>query len=147
MSRKYALKKESEKVVSKKKVKEIKGFSVKPRNKVKPEDMIDVDEMIVVDNGLIDKLIDKKVKREFEKVLNMYSYLLEEDDSDEGSYNIILDEIDRFKKLLLNKYKEYLKDKKVKEILKKLEIIEKEIDYRKNLINSFENTNSKGKGR
>lgn len=147
MSRKYALKKESEKVVSKKKVKEIKGFSVKPRNKVKPEDMIDVDEMIVVDNGLIDKLIDKKVKREFEKVLNMYSYLLEEDDSDEGSYNIILDEIDRFKKLLLNKYKEYLKDKKVKEILKKLEIIEKEIDYRKNLINSFEKTNSKGKGR
>ncbi len=147
MGKKYALKKEDKKVVSKKKVKEIKGFSVKPRNKVKPSPMIDVDELIVVDNGLIDKLLDKKVQREFDKVLNMYYYLLENEDDDEGSFNIILDEINRFKKLLLNKYKEYLKEKKVKEILKKLEIITSEIEHRKSIINSLYNTNSKGKGR
>lgn len=140
--KKYVVKKINNPVVSKKKVKEIKGFIVKPRNKIKPEDMIDVDEMILVDNTLIKKLIDKKVVKAFDKILNMYSILEEDDD---GDWDLVLDEIYRFKEHLLSKYEEYLKEEELKKIIKKLELIEKEINKKKNLI--IEEASKKGKGR
>ena len=146
--KKYVVKKKSDKVVSKKKVKSIKGFSVKPRNKVKPEEMIDVDEMILVDNDLIKILIDKKVKRGFDKILNMYTILEEDEDSSSGDWDLILDEVDRFKKHVLAKYKEYLKKEEEKKILKKIDIIKKEITNKKSLLIQDElQENKKGKGR
>ena len=145
--KKYVVKKESNSVVSKKKVKSIKGFSVKPRNKVKPEEMIDVDEMILVDNDLIKILIDKKVKRNFDKILNMYMSLCDDEDAGEGDWDIVLDELDRFKKHLQAKYREYLKKEEEKKILKKIDLIKKEIINKKSLLMEDVRENKKGKGR
>lgn len=146
--KKYVVKKDKKEVISKKKVKEIKGFSVKPRNKIKPEEMIDVDEMVLVDNNLIKSLIDKKVTRKFDKILSMYMILEEDDDSSEGDWDLVLDELDRFKKHVLAKYDEYLKKEEEKKILKKIDLIEKEIKTKKSLLVQDEIINNKkGKGR
>ena len=123
--KKYIVKKENKSVVSKKKVKSIEGFSVKPRNKVKIGEMIDVKEMVLVDNGLIKSLIDKKVKKNFDKLLKMYLILNEDDSASDGDWDLVLDELERFKEHFLSKYKKHLKEKEVKDILKRLELIEK----------------------
>ena len=110
--------------------------------------MIDVDEMILVDNDLIKILIDKKVRRGFDKILNMYMILEEDEDSSSGDWDLILDEVERFKKHVLAKYKEYLKKEEEKKILKKIDIIKKEIANKKSLLIQDEvQENKKGKGR
>ena len=145
--KKYVVKKENDSVVSKKKVKEIKGFSVKPKNRIKPDDMIDVDKMVVVNNSLIKKLVDKKVVRGLDKILNMYAAFSEDEVASDGDWDLVLDELYRFKEHVLSKYKEYLKKEEVKKLFKKLEIIEKEIINKKSLLLQDELSNSKGKGR
>ena len=145
--KKYVVKKEEKSVISKKKVKEIKGFSVKPRNKIKPEDMIDVDKLVVVDDNLIKKLIDKKVKRGLNKILTMYSALFEDEDAADGDWDLVLDEEYRFKEHVLSKYKEYMKKEELKKLLKELAVIEKEILNQKSLAIQDEIASKKGKGR
>ena len=145
--KKYVVKKDDNLVVSKKKVKEIKGFSVKPHNKVKPEDMIDVDRLVLVDNSLIKKLIDKKLVKGLSKILNMYNALFEDEDASDGDWDLVLDEVYRFKEHVLTKYQEYLKAEELKKVLKELEVIEKEILKQKSLLLEDETNSKKGKGR
>ena len=59
----------------------------------------------------------------------------------------LLNEIAKFKELLDTKYKEYMKEKEYKLMLKKLEILENEVKLRKLYLNSKENSEKKSKGR
>ena len=47
---------------------------------------------------------------------------------------LILDEIERFKNLIINKYKNYIEEKEYETLLKKLEILKAEIERRRNYI-------------
>ncbi len=145
--KKYVVKKNNNKVVSKKKVKEIKGFSVKPRNKVKPEDMIDVDKLVIVDDSLIKKLIDKKLLKGLGKILSMSNSLFEDEDASDGDWDLVLDELYRFKEHVITKYQEYLKTEELKKFLKELTVIEKEILKQKSLLIQDDLVSEKGKGR
>lgn len=109
------------------------GFDVKPKGNITIDDMINVEKMVIINPSLIEKLIDKKCKKTLEKILNMTAYIyneVDDSDSDEG-LNLILNEIAKFKSLLEKKYCEYMKEKKYKLLLKKLEIIENEVKLRK----------------
>jgi len=112
----------------------LKGFNVKPKKTANFEDMINVDEMIIINPSLIEKLIDKKCKRTLEKILVMLSVLDEEGSEDETPFELIIGETYRLKNLLMNKYKEYMDEENYKLQLKKIEIIEKEIELRKSLL-------------
>ena len=46
--------------------KKIKGYNITPKNNVKFEDAINVDKMILINPSLIEKMVDKKVKRKLE---------------------------------------------------------------------------------
>lgn len=109
------------------------GFDVKPKGEVSMENMINVEKMIVINPSLIEKLVDKKCKRMLERILKMTSVIYndDEDDSDSGGLNEILNEINKFRNLIQNKYKEYMNQKEYKLLLKKLEIVENEIKLRK----------------
>ena len=110
----------------------LKGLKFKPKSNVNFEDMISVNEMIVINPGLIEKLVSKKCSRNFKKILKLM-YLVSDDDDDSG-YMLILDEIERLKNLVINKYKNYMEEKEYDVLLKKLEIIKQEAEYRKNKI-------------
>lgn len=107
-----------------------KGFKVKPKNKVNIDDMINVNEMIIINPSLIEKLIDKKSERTLNKLFKMLSLLGDEEDDDAG-FMVILDEVARFKNLVMSKYIEYMKEEKYKILLKKIEILEEEIKARR----------------
>lgn len=123
----------------------LKGFSVKPKSDVSFEDMINVNEMILINPSLIEKLISKKCSRLFDKIIKMLSIVSDEDDDDSG-YMLILDEIERFKNLLISKYKDYMDEKEFELNVKKLDILKQEVETRKNaLIETLSFDRGKGK--
>lgn len=125
----------------------LKGYDFKPKNKLSKEDIINVDEMVIINPSLIEKLINKKCKKTLEKILKLISFIYDDDETGEESVSLALNEISKFKELLDTKYKEYMKEKEYKLMLKKLEILENEVKLRKLYLNSKENKEKKSKGR
>ena len=125
----------------------LKGYDFKPKNKLSKEDIINVDEMVIIIPSLIEKLISKKCKKTLERILKLISFIYDDDETGEESVTLALNEIAKFKELLDTKYKEYMKEKEYKLMLKKLEILENEVKLRKLYLNSKENSEKKSKGR
>ncbi len=144
--KKFVIKKDAKTdVITYMEYEKLKGFSVKPKNNVTFEDMINVDEMILINPSLIEKLITKKCTKTFDRIIKMISIV--SDDDDDSGYMLILDEIERFKNLLINKYKKYMEEKEYELNLKKLELLKGEIEHRKNALIETLNVelNKKGK--
>ena len=114
---------------------------------VSKEDIINVDEMVIINPSLIEKLISKKCKKTLERILKFISFIYDDDETGEESVELALNEIAKFKELLDTKYKEYMKEKEYKLMIKKLEILENEVKLRKLYLNSKENREKKSKGR
>ena len=125
----------------------LKGYDFKPKNKLSKEDIINVDEMVIINPSLIEKLISKKCKKTLERILKLISFIYDDDETGEESVTLALNEIAKFKELLDTKYKEYMKEKEYKLMLKKLEILENEVKLSKLYLNSKENSEKKSKGR
>lgn len=133
ISRRFVVKKEAhEETITYMEYEKLKGFNVKPKDSLEIEDMINVNEMIVINPGLIEKLVSKKCKRRLERIIMMLSVVYEDEASDDGVIEMVLDEMEKFKTMLRKKYKDYLKKEEYKLYLKKLEILESEARIRIN---------------
>ncbi len=137
--KKYVIKKDAKTdVITYMEYEKLKGLSVKPKNNVSFEDMINVEEMIIINPSLIEKLISKKCTKTFDRIIKMISVVSDDEDDDSG-YALILDEIARFKNLLISKYRDYMEEKEYELTLKKLKLLKEEVEHRKNaLIESLE---------
>ena len=80
----------------------------------------------------VEKLVFKKCKRRLEKIILMLSVVYEDESTDDGNIEMVLDEMEKFKTMLRKKYKEYLKKEEYKLYLKKIEILESEARIRLN---------------
>ena len=130
--RKFVIRKDAKTdVITYMEYEKLKGFNVKPKDNFNFEDMINVNEMIIINPTLIEKLIDKKCKRTLEKLIMMLSIIDEDDSDDSSSVDIVLDELERFKTLVTNKYEEFMEKEEYKMLLKKIDIIKKELELRK----------------
>lgn len=125
----------------------IKGLKFNPKSNVKFEDMINVDKMIIINESFIKKIIDKKCKIKLENVLKMLSIIFESDDESGEAMDIALDEIEKFRSTVRNRYKEYMEKEKYDLLLKKIEIVENEIKIRKQYLYKEDISLSEGKGR
>lgn len=130
--RKFVVKKDAKSdVITYMEYEKLKGFNVKPKKTLNFEDMINVNEMIIINPTLIEKLIDKKCTRTFEKILTIMSIIDDSDDEDDTPFDLVLDELARFKSLIESKYKDYMEKEKYKIVMKKIEIITKELELRR----------------
>lgn len=137
--RKFVIRKDAKTdVITYMEYEKLKGFNVKPKDNFNFEDMINVNEMIIINPTLIEKLIDKKCKRTLEKIIMMLSVIDEDDSDDSSNVDIVLDELERFKTLVTNKYEEFMEKEEYKMLLKKIDIIKKELELRKNVKYQFE---------
>ncbi len=125
----------------------IKGIKFNPKSNVKFEDMINVDKMVIINDSFIKKIIDKKCKIKLESILRMLSIIFENEDESGDAMDIALDELEKFKSILRNKYKEYMEKQKYELMLKKIEILENEIKIRKEYLYKEDIKLSEGKGR
>lgn len=127
----------------------VKGYNIAPKNKVKFEDAINVNRMILINPSLINKMVDKKVKRRFAYLVNMISFVCENDDESGDGLYLALDQAEKFRMELLNKYKKYIEEEKFALLLKKIAILEDELKLRiKYNTKSYEDTRGlEGKSR
>ena len=110
----------------------LQGYNIKPKNNVKFLDAINVNKMILINPSLIQKMIDKKIKKRFDYLINLLSIVIDnanETGDGEGLY-LALDEAERLRMEILNKYRRYMEEEKLELLLKKIDILENELKLR-----------------
>lgn len=106
----------------------LKGYTFKPKDNLNVDDLINVSKLVVINPSLIEKLIDKKCKKTLEKIIKMISII--DDEDDDGNIGLVIDMIDHFRELILNKYSDYMDKKEINLLLKKLDILSAEVKLR-----------------
>lgn len=121
-----------------------KGYNLKARDDLHFKDAIDINSMVIINPSFMKKIATQKMKRKFEKLINLTSYVCENDDESGEGYFIALNEINKLKMELINKYKKYIEEEQIELMLKKVEILEDEINLR---INYFKYKEEKTEGK
>lgn len=128
----------------------LKGLSVSPKKDFKLDGMINVSKVTLYNPVLIKNYVDKKCKRNMDKILKILKLLFDSDNTDPSSFMLALNEIEKFRQLVMFKYKEYMDKKEYNILVKKLEILEQEVKNKMNYVYQeelyFEENKSK-KGR
>ena len=110
----------------------LKGLSVSPKKDFKFDGMINVSKVTLYNPVLIKNYVSKKCKRNMDRILKLLKLLFDSDNTDPSSFMLALNEIEKFRQLIMFKYKEYMDKKEYNILIKKLEILEQEV---KNKIN------------
>ena len=112
------------------------GYNLTIKKDVHFADAIDINRVIIINPTFIDKVATKKLNTKFNRLINMMQIVCEvgdEDESGEG-YRLALDEAAKLKQELWNKYRKYISEEKLKLMLKKIEILEDELELRQELL-------------
>jgi len=104
---------------------DIAGYKVTPKTKIK--DGIEVTKMTIVKPEFIKKIIKKKVRLMLENL---------EDDSDSDDTRKALGHVERYRKIINEKYSDFLDSKYVSLLNQKIDILERE--FKASLIISYE---------
>ncbi len=116
----------------------IDGLSVLPVNRV-PNLSIKAKKVVISDEELQTKYVKQRINRKIDKIITFILRILEEDDTSSDDVNIVLDEISKFKGIVINKYKKYLSVSDYKSYLTKLILIEEEFkkSYNQKILDGY----------
>lgn len=103
------------------------GFDVNPKNRVKKGNTIDVNKVIFMSPTLIEKLLKKKIDREYKRILALLTEIATDDSDDTSKLSIALNEVELFKSIIRKKYSKFMENKKTEQLLKRLELMSKEL--------------------
>ena len=109
------------------------GYEFNPK---KNKTLIKVNHITVVDPKMIDSILTLKFNKRFNKLLKYVTYLLNESNDDTG-IAIALNEVEKLRGILLNRYQKFLNQEKEELFLKKLRIIENELRLKEVMINNY----------
>ena len=114
----------------------LKGFNMTPKNKnIKLKDAINVNKMVIINPTLIEKLVNKKISLKLKKLIDLIINIYDSDDDPGSSMMIALNEVERFKREMLNKYLEFLNKEQLKDLDKKIKFLEQEVTVRAYYLN------------
>lgn len=105
---------------------QIEGFDFRPQNKSK-YDGIEVNHMTLVEPKLIEKVLKRKIKRKLNTYLNFLLTVLEDEDDDSEALELVIDDVERYKLIIINKYSKFLDKRYITTLLKKVGMVEKEL--------------------
>ena len=80
----------------------------------------------IYDKKLAHPIAVMQVKKKYEKLMNILPDLLISDDDSGESIRSALNEIERFRQIIKNKYREYLKEKDLKLMSSQLKVLQRE---------------------
>ena len=86
---------------------QIEGFKIKPGNNI-PYDGVEVSHLTLVEPELIKKVLIRKTKRKLNIYLNFLMSIIEDDDADDGALELVIDDAERYKRIIMEKYLVYL---------------------------------------
>lgn len=117
--------KTKQKIVKLNSIKKI-GYEQTPKNHLKYEG-IEVHRMNIIDKYLIELLLKRKIKKKLDMYLQFLINVLEDDDTDPGHLMLALNDLERYRRLVINNYKKYLEEKYIKLLMNKMDLIEQEL--------------------
>lgn len=100
------------------------GFKVMPKNNLRYPG-IEVNSIVMVKPSFIEKIIKKKVKIKLDYYLKYLISLADDDDSEDPKK--ALNSLSRYKDIVEYKYRKFLDDKYINILLKKIDLLEKEL--------------------
>ncbi|MBQ8891943.1 MAG: hypothetical protein IJ068_03655 [Bacilli bacterium] len=105
------------------------GFNMTSKNKnIKLKDAINVNKMVIINPSFIEKLINKKINSKIKKLVDLIGTIYESDDDDPaGSLMQALNEVEKFKREMINKYLNYMTKEQINLLEKKIGILETEV--------------------
>ena len=88
--------------------------------------------MLIIKPSFVEKVLKRKTKRKLEKYLEFIINILDSDDSNNsGKIEIALNDLTRYKSIIKNNYRIYLDNLYYELLMKKIDVIEKELKVRK----------------
>lgn len=115
-----------------------KGFNFEPRNNIEYSG-IKVNKMVVIKPSMIEKVLKRKIKRKLDLYLKLMIKYIESDDGDDSStLREALNDLTRYKEIIMYKYRKYLDVKYLNALFKKIAILEYELNSRIELVNEYE---------
>ena len=78
------------------------------------------------DGELKEEYIRKRLSKKIDKIINFMLRILNEDDTGEDDAGMVLDELNRLKGIMINKYRKDMKESEYKSMLAKIILIEDE---------------------
>ena len=106
-------------------IKELDGYTFKP--KPGKGNYIKVNEVKIVDKVMIEKILSMKFDRAFKQLVALALRVINDEDADDDTAMIVLDEVELVRQILLERYHKFISQEKEKLFLKKLRIIENEM--------------------
>lgn len=103
----------------------INGYHIRPRNKM--DYGLAVKSMIILNNDLVQVLLKKKIKKKLDSYLQFLISVLDEEDTDPGHLMFALNDLERYRRTIINNYRIYLEKKYFKILMSKLDLIEQEL--------------------
>ena len=142
-------KKNKNKLLDKTELIELDGFMMGTKNKTYKIDGNEVRDIKVIDTKLAATLVNKQVSKKYEKLINYLTEILVDDDDSGDTYREALNQIEKFRQEIKNKYRKFLKEKELEMMSKKLVILQKEANKRlfeiQDNIYKYENENRRSK--
>ena len=110
----------------------LEGYDLKPKSDTKFMDAINVSRVIIINPSFSEKIATRKMNAKFARILELMNYVSMNSDDDDGTnLDIVLNETTKFQRELINKYHKFVNEQQLELMLKKVEIIQKEIKLRK----------------
>jgi len=112
------------------------GFKITPKNKIKYDGVV-VNEMMIIKPTLIEKLLKKKISVKLDNYLQYIISVLDDESSDAGRIGTVLSDLNRYREVVKNNYRQYLNEKYIELLLKKIELLEYELKKKLMILNTY----------
>ena len=106
------------------------GYDLSPKKGIKIQDAINVNKVVIINPTLANKVAKKKVDIKFRRLVELLNTIFESDDESGTAYHEGLNEVEKLRQELINKYKKHLDDDEFDTMEKKLGILEHELKVR-----------------
>ncbi len=107
----------------------IEGYEL-VKNKKKIINGFNINKMIIVNDIFIEKVINKKVEKKFKSLLELVVSVCEGDEDPGSAMLFSLNEVEKFKRFIINQYAKYMNKKQLENLDKKVKLVENEIKMR-----------------
>lgn len=124
------------------------GFDMASKDKVFKINDYNIREIKIINKKLANPLVSKKVFKKYDKLIEYLTDVIVDDDDSGDTVRKALDRIEKFRLEIKIKYRNFLKQKELEQMGKKLVIMQKELIKKEQIIrNSYEKieTNNRSK--
>ena len=126
----------------------LEGFDMASKNKVFKIDNTSVRGIRIVNKKLATPLVSKKVFKMYDKLIEYLTEVIIDDDDDGDVYREALNQIEKFRLQIKNKYRKFLKQKELEKMSKQLVILQKELLKKESIIReSYLNINQNNRSK